>query len=383
MAPDIESASSRLAIAQRFGAISFCAGFVVVVVSLFLAPAHTFPSYLMSFLFWLGLTLGCFPVLMIAHLVGGIWTIPIRKFLEAGVSTLPAMAALLIPLLFGFSYIFRWTQPVDLRTAEVLERKEIYLNLPFLVARTGLFFCIWGTLGFFLLRWSKRQMEQSDPGPMLVLRKISAPGLVVFSLVTSFQIVDWVMSLEPDWYSSIFPLIVIVEQVVSALALSIILARTLLLGPNQASADQFNQLGDLLLAFLMLWAYFSMAEILIIYAGNLPHEINWYLHRMRGGWLSVSWVLAGLTFGLPFFLLLFRQLKRAPGWLSGIAVWLLVMYAVCVFWYVAPTFRSSISLDWPDPFTFLGIGGAWILVFSRQLIRSLGMIGVSGEAASS
>ena len=378
----MESASSRLAIAQRFGAISFCAGFVVVVVSLFLAPAHTFPSYLMSFLFWLGLTLGCFPVLMIAHLVGGIWTIPIRKFLEAGVSTLPAMAALLIPLFFGFSYIFRWTQPIDLRTAEVLERKEIYLNLPFLVARTCLFFCIWGALGFFLLRWSRRQMERSEPGPTLVLRKISAPGLVVFSLVSSFQILDWVMSLEPDWYSSIFPLIVIVEQVVSALALSIILARALLLGPNQASADQLNQLGDLLLAFLMLWAYFSMAEILIIYAGNLPHEINWYLHRMRGGWLPVSWVLAGLTFGLPFFLLLFRQLKRAPGWLSGIAVWLLVMYAVCVFWYVAPTFRASICLDWPDPFTFLGIGGAWTLVFSRQLLRSLRSIGVSGQSAN-
>jgi hypothetical protein len=383
MAPDMESASSRLAIAQRFGAVSFCIGFVVVVASFFLAPAHTFPSYLMSFLFWLGLTLGCFPVLMLSHLVGGIWTIPIRKFLEAGIGTLPAMTALLVPLFFGFSYIFRWTQPVDLRTAEVLERKEIYLNLPFLVARTCLFFCIWGVLGFFLLRWSRRQLEQSEPGLTLVLRKISAPGLVVFSLVTSFAIVDWVMSLEPDWYSSIFPMIVIIEQVVSALALSIILSRALLLGPNRASADQLGQLGDLLLAFLMLWAYMSMAEILIIYAGNLPHEINWYLHRMRGGWLAVSWVLAGLTFGLPFFLLLFRQLKRAPGWLSGIAVWLLVMYAVCVFWYVAPTFRASISLDWPDPFTFLGIGGAWILVFSRQLIRSLRSIGVSGQSATS
>jgi hypothetical protein len=383
MALDMESASSRLAIAQRVGAISFCAGFVVVVTSLFLAPARTFPSYLMSFLFWLGLTLGCFPVLMISHLVGGIWAVPIRKFLEAGISTLPAMAALLIPLLFGFSHIFCWTQPVALRTAEVLERKEIYLNLPFLVVRTGLFFCILGALAFYLLRSSRRQRERSEPAPTLVLRKISAPGLVLFGLATSFAVVDWVMSLEPDWYSSIFPLIVIIDQVVSVLALSIILTHVLLLGPNQASTDQLNQLGDLLLAFLMLWAYMSMAEILIIYAGNLPHEINWYLHRMRGGWLPVSWVLGGLTFGLPFFLLLFRQLKRAPGWLSGIAGWLLVMYAVCVFWYVAPTFRPSISLDWPDPFTFLGIGGAWIVVFSRQLIRTLRPAEVSGSSATS
>jgi hypothetical protein len=376
MGPDMESASYRLAIAQRVGGISFCAGFVVVIAGLFLAPAHGFPSYLMSFLFWLGLTLGCFPVLMIYHLVGGIWALPIRKFLEAGISTLPAMAALLIPLFFGFSYIFRWTQPVDLRTAEIVQREEVYLNLPFLVVRTCLFFGIWGVLAFFLLRWSKRQLVRSDPAPTLILRKISAPGLVVFGLATSFAVVDWVMSLEPDWYSSIFPMIIIIDQIVSALAFSIVLTRALLF--RQASADQFNQLGDLLLAFLMLWAYMTMSQVLIIYAGNLPHEVSWYLHRTRGGWLPVSWILAGCAFGIPFFLLLFRHLKRAPGWLSGIAAWLLVMYAICIFWYVAPAFRPSISLDWIDPFTFLSIGGAWILVFSRQLTRGLSSISVSG-----
>ncbi|MBV8812888.1 MAG: hypothetical protein JO271_00230 [Verrucomicrobia bacterium] len=377
----MESVASRLAAAQRFGAILFCVGFLVVGVTLFLAPSHAFPSYLMGFLFWMGLTLGCFPVLMIYHLVGGIWAVPIRKFLEAGISTLPVMAVLLVPLLFGFGYLYRWIHPVDLRTAEVLERKEIYLNMPAWLIRTALFFCVWGAQAFLLLRWSRRQLESSDPRPTLALRKISAPGLIVFGLTTSFAVVDWVMSLEPDWYSSIFPLIIIMGQILSALALSIVLARTLLFGADEATPDQLNQLGDLLLTFVMLWAYMTISQIIIIYAGNLPNEITWYLHRMRGGWLSLSWVVALFAFGVPFFLLLFRHLKRAPTWLSGIAGGLLVMHAVCVFWYVAPSFRSSISFDWLDPFAFIGVGGAWVLVFSRQLSHNLRLSTISGQSA--
>lgn len=376
----MDSVSSRLAAAQRLGLILFGLGLVVIGVSLFLIPARAFPSYLMSFLFWMGLTLGCFPILMILHLVGGIWTIPVRKFLEAGISTLPLMAALLAPLLFGFGYLYRWTQLVGLRTDLLVQHKQIYLNEPALGLRTGFFFCIWGVLAVLLLRWSQRQHNAIETAS-LVLRKISAPGLIVFGLVTSFAVIDWVMSLEPDWYSSIFPLIIIIGQILSALALSIVLAKALPFDANEPTPDQLNQLGDLLLAFVMLWAYMSVAQIIIIYAGNLPHEVNWYLHRMRGGWLPLSWVLALFAFGVPFFLLLFRQLKRAPAWLCGIAGGLLVMQAFCVFWYVAPTFRTSVSLDWTDPFAFCGIGGAWVMVFSRRLVRGFKPIAPRAGAA--
>ena len=364
----MEVSTDRLAALQRLGLISFAVGFVVVAIGLFFAPARIFPSYLMGFLFWMGLTLGCFPVLMIYHLVGGSWGAPIRKFLEAGMSTLPLMAGLLVPLLFGLGYLYKWAQPAALETDPILQRKELYLNLPAFLSRMIVFFAIWEILAFLLLRWSRRQINTDDPGPTIALRRISGPGLVFFGLATSFAYVDWVMALEPDWYSSIFPVIILMGQILAALAFAIILLSAT--DSNKATTpDQFNQLGDLLLAFVMLWAYMSFAQIIIIYAGNLPHEIVWYLHRMRGGWLVVSWVLALFAFTVPFLLLLFRQVKRAQSWLCSLAVCLLVVQALCVFWYVAPSSRPAISIDWIDPFSFLGVGGAWIAIVTYRLIR--------------
>jgi hypothetical protein len=192
------------------------------------------------------------------------------------------MASLLIPVLFGFGYLYRWTQASGLRTELLLEHKSLYLNFPAFLLRTCLFFCAWGALSFLLLRWSRRQVDAGGPSVVLVLRKISAPGLIVFGLATSFAAVDWVMSLEPDWYSSIFPLIIIIGQILSSLALSVVLSRALCSAGQKGTPAQLNQLGDLLLAFVMLWAYMSISQVIIIYAGNLPHEVSWYLHRMRG-----------------------------------------------------------------------------------------------------
>ncbi|HEX3446389.1 MAG TPA: hypothetical protein VHS80_16855 [Chthoniobacterales bacterium] len=363
----MEVSTTRLAAAQRFGLVLFISGILVILTGLFFAPSRIFPSYLMGFLFWMGLTLGCFPVLMIYHLVGGSWGVPIRRFLEAGVSTLPLMALLSVPLLFGLGYLYRWAQPAALAADPILQRKESYLNLPGFLLRMLVFFAIWGILAILLLRRS-RPGRWDDPESLIALRKISAPGLVLFGLATSFAYVDWVMALEPDWYSSIFPVIILMGQILAALAFSIVLSRSIDSGRSM-TAEELNQLGDLLLAFVMLWAYMSFAQIIIIYAGNLPHEIIWYLHRMRGGWLIVSWALALFAFGVPFFLLLFRRIKRSPTWLYGLAVGLLVAQAICVFWYVAPSFRSSMSIDWIDPFSFLGVGGAWIAVVAYRLTR--------------
>jgi hypothetical protein len=359
----MELSTTRLAAAQRLGLILFIAGILVLLAGLFFAPSRIFPSYLMGFLFWMGLTLGCFPVLMIYHLVGGSWGVPIRRFLEAGIGTLPLMTLLSVPLLFGLGYLYRWAQPAALAADPILQRKEAYLNLPGFLIRMFIFFIIWGVLAALLLR----RRPQADA--LIVLRKISGPGLVVFGLATSFAYVDWVMALEPDWYSSIFPVIILMGQILAALAFSIVLSRTVDSGRSM-TAEQFNQLGDLLLAFVMLWAYMTFAQIIIIYAGNLPHEIIWYLHRMRGGWLIVSWVLAFFAFGLPFFLLLFRPIKRSPDWLNGLAVGLLLVQLLCVFWYVAPSFRPSISIDWIDLFSFSGVGGGWVAVLTHRLTQT-------------
>jgi hypothetical protein len=174
------------------------------------------------------------------------------------------------------------------------------------------------------------------------------------------------MALEADWYSSIFPVIILLGQILAALAFAIIMS-SVTAASQPVTPEQRNQLGDLLLAFVMLWAYLTFAQIIIIYAGNLPHEIVWYLHRMRGGWLIVSWVLGLLAFTFPFFLLLFRRVKGSPTWLPRLAATLLIGQMICVFWYVAPSFRATIFIDWIDPFSFLGVGGAWIAVVTYRL----------------
>src|SRR5882762_4450530 len=155
--------TNRLATVQRLGLILFAAGFVVTAIGLFFAPARIFPSYLMGFLFWMGLTLGCFPVLMIYHLVGGTWGVPLRKFLEAGISTLPLMAALLVPLIFGLSHLYQWARPASMTADPILQCKEIYLNFPGFLLRMIIFFAVWGVLAMLLLRWSRPESNRNDP----------------------------------------------------------------------------------------------------------------------------------------------------------------------------------------------------------------------------
>jgi hypothetical protein len=344
-------------------------GFILLVVSACLWPGRFFPSYLMAFLFWIGLTLGSFPVLMIHYLVGGSWGTPLRRFLEAALSTLPLMTVLLVPLFFGLNYLYAWTRAEEVARSTILQHKEIYLNEPALVVRMIVIFALWLLLAFPLLRWSRRQDSARNLEPTIRLRTLSGPGLVIYTLATTFAYIDWVMALEPDWYSSIFPVIIIVGQTLSALALGILLSissrRSV---PDFVTSEQLNQLGDLLLSFVVLWAYVSFAQLLIIYAGNLPHEIVWYLHRMRGGWLWIGVGLVACQFAAPFVLLLFRQIKRRGRILGWIAGGLFVMQGVCVFWYVAPTFRPAVSVDWLDPVTFVEVGAAWFLVFSRRLL---------------
>jgi hypothetical protein len=341
-------------------------GFGAIAIGLGFAPSRFFPSYLMGFIFWSGITLGCFPLLMIYHLVGGSWGAPLRKFLEAGISTLPLIGIFLIPIVVGSGYLYRWAQPEALAADPILQSKEVYLNFLAFVLRMTVFFIVWGVLALLLLRWSRAAPSAETQNR---LRRISGGGLVFFGLATSFAYVDWVMALEPDWYSSMFPVIILIGQILGALAFAIVVVR--FAGSDEpVTPDQFNQLGDLLLAFVMLWAYTTFGQIIIIYAGNLPHEIVWYLHRMRGGWLIVSWLLAIFAFIAPFSLLLFRQMKRSPRVLCGLAVGLFVIQALCVFWYVAPSFRPLLSVDWIDPFSFFGFGGAWIAVASHRLIPS-------------
>jgi hypothetical protein len=366
-----ENIRERLRALRRFAMPVAIAGLTLALLAAALWPARFFPSYLFGFLFWMGITLGSLPILMLHHLVGGHWGFPLRRVLEAAASTLPLMAIFAVVLFFGLQYLYEWARPGAMEQSALLRHKQIFLNLPAYTLRLVLAFGVWGVLAFFLLRWSREQDGVRDPAPTIRLRILSGPGLVLFCLVTTFVYIDWIMALEPDWYSSIFPVVVIIGQVLCALSLAIFLFTSI--GPIEVwkpheVPTQFNHLGNLLLAFVLFWTYVSFGQILIIYAGNLPHEIGWYLHRMDGGWLWIGILLALVQFAAPFLVLLFRTVKRRQSSLRWVAFGLLGAQLLANFWYVVPSFRRAFSVDWFDPITVIAIGSAWLVIFSNRIL---------------
>ena len=335
------------------------------------APEQFFRSYLLAFIFWLGFPLGCAAFLMVHHLTGGFWGLPIRRALEAGTRTLPLITALVLPLLLGLTRLYSWTNPNLVAADDVLKSKHLYLNLPFFLIRNVIYFAVWWALIRGLNRWSDEQDRTGDPRIALRLENMSGPGLVLYGLTVTFFSIDWIMSLEPHWFSTIFGMIFMVLQVLSALALAVFVAGFLSQYEPIASvitSDRFNDLGNLVLTFVMLWAYLSFSQFLVIWAGDLINEIPWYLTRSRGGWAMIALLLIFLSFAIPFFLLLMRPIKRRVETLSALCGALILITFVDVYWMVVPAFEKAgprfYLLDFLLP---VGIGGIWVGAFVAQL----------------
>ena len=328
-------------------------------------------AYLLAFLFWLGITLGSLALLMIQHLSGGAWGFVIRRQLEAITRLLPLMAVLVLPIFLGMRVLYPWARPEVIATDAILQAKRTYLNVPFFVVRTGIYFAVWIALAWFLNRWSLEQDEQGEEPAGHRMRALSGGGLVLYVVTMTFASVDWIMSLEPHWFSTIFSVIIIGGQGLSALAVAIILLAAL---ANEkplvdvAAPVRFHDLGNLLLAFVMLWAYFSFSQFLIIWSGNLPEEIPWYVHRTQDSWQWISIALVIFHFAVPFSLLLSRRIKRVSGTLVKVAAGVLVMRVVELFWIIAPE-RSpaGFHVHWLDLVALIAVGGLWIASLIRQL----------------
>jgi len=331
-----------------------------------------FRSYLIAYLFWLGVALGCLPLLMLHHLVGGTWGFVIRRILEAGTRTLPLMLLLFVPLLFGLHSLYAWSHSDLVARDAVLQAKRVYLNVPFFVVRAGIYFVAWIVFAWLLNRWSMEQDETGNPSLIRRFQLLSGPGIVVYSLAVTFASIDWAMSLEPHWFSTIYGFLFIVGQALAALSFVIAVAVRLSDSPPLSQfvkADVFQDLGNLLLAFVMLWAYIAFSQYLIIWAGNLPEEIPWYLRRGTGGWQWVAAFLALFHFAVPFVLLLGRGNKRNKEFLGRIAIAVLVMRWVDVYWLIAPSFVSNVRIYVLDVLLFAFTGGIWFYVFWGQLMK--------------
>jgi hypothetical protein len=302
---------------------------------------------------------------------GAGWGFTIQRPLEAGARTLPLMAVLFLPIVAGMHSLYEWTHENVVAADKLLQQKAAYLNQPFFFIRTAIYFAVWLVTAYLMIRWAQQLDNSGDARLSQRLRNASAPGLLLFGLTASFAAVDWIMSLEPHWFSTIFGLIVIAGQVLSTFAFSILVVRTLAAHEpyaGQVGAQQFHDLGNLTFAFTMLWAYLNFSQLLIIWSGNLPETIPWYVNRSSGGWLTMAQALAVLHFALPFFLLLSRKTKKDIRLLSRVAVLLLVMRLVDLYWVVGPVFHpKEFALHWLDIAAPVGIGGIWVWMYMRQL----------------
>jgi len=339
-------------------------------------PPVFFRAYLSAYIFWIGIPVGALALLMLHHLVGGRWGFMIQRVLEATIQTLPLMALLFIPLLFGLSDLYPWARTEVVAADPLLQQKAAYLNIPFFIARAVAYFAVWIVLGRLLVTWSLRQDRTADDALTLRLQRLSGPGLVLYGLTVTFAAIDWMMSLEPKWYSTIFGMIFMVSFGLAALALAILATRFLESQKPLAqviSPDRWHDLGNLLLALVMFWAYLQFSQFLLIWSENLAEEIPWYLHRIGGGWEWVALALILFLFALPFILLLSRTTKRSARMLSQVAAAILFMHWLDILWIVAPSFYPALfHLHWLDIVAPVGIGGLWLAAFIGYLkARSL------------
>ncbi len=331
------------------------------------------PSYLIAFLFWIGITVGSLGVMMVHHLSGGAWGMVGRRVWEASAKTWPLMAVLFIPIWLKLPVLFSWARP-EAANDHLIHEKALYLNAPFFGARAIFYFVIWGALVFLLTRWSREQDEApvEATGPKdRRFRVLSGPGLVLWVLTITFMSVDWVMSLDPHWYSTIFGVLMIGQQGLATLAFTIIVLASLVqFRPMSevADAEKFHDLSKLMFAFVLLWAYFNASQLIIIWSANLPEEIPFYLERLHGPWAPVSILLLLGQFALPFMLLLSRSLKRTPSRVRLVAFVILLMRVVDLTWTIGPVFRhDGVGLSWLDFAAVLGMGAPWLFLFWRNL----------------
>ena len=349
---------------------------LVLVVGFFLDRDQFFRSYLFGWLFWLGIAVGCLGLAMLNQLTGGLWGLVPRRFHEAAARTLPAMAVLFLPVLLGLSSLYVWARPEVVAADEIIQSKTPYLNVPFFVARAVLYFAVWSGLALLVSRWSVQQDAGADPGRAGRLRGVSGVGLVALSGTTTFAAIDWGMSLAPHWFSTMYGVLFIVGWTLSALSFTIVLMARLSRESPMSEVLQpgtVHDLGKLLLAFTMLWAYVNFSQFLIVWSGNISEETPFYIQRLHGGWGVIAVVLLVFHFALPFALLLSRSLKRNARSLAVVAALMLVMQLVDLYWLIGPDLmtqghgHASVRFHWMDLVATLGIGGLWLFLFVRQV----------------
>ena len=358
--------------AQRFRRRALIAGIVGVIgclIGLVVDREQLLVSWLVGWWFVLGIALGSMAITMVYRLTGGPWGRVVSPALGAAALTLPLVAVLAIPLFFATGTLFAWTHP-DPALVPLVRAKAWYLNLPFFALRNAAYLAIWLAIAVGLARDLRNGVIEADAVDAR-LRRRSIVALLLYAVTLTFAAIDWLMSLTPQWYSTTFGLLAMLGQTLSAFAFCVACAA---FAPSSAGAAaterDWQDMGNLLLMFAMTWAYLAFTQFLIIWAEDLPHEIDWYVMRRSAGWEIVAVALAAVRFGLPLVAMLFRVLKRNRLILGSVCAAVLAAGWLDVAWLVAPPFREGrFPLHWTDAVAALAIVGVWLAGFDIALAR--------------
>ena len=357
---------------RQFGMMVGVLGVVLAIIGFFMSPVDRFyQAYLVAYTFWMGVILGSMALLMVQHLSGGVWGIVLRRPFEAAVRTLPFMTILFLPIVPGMHSLYEWSHEGITETDPIIAAKALYLNTPFFLLRQAIYFAIWNLIGFLLTRWSQEHDRTGDPALLGKLSTLSGAGLCIYFLTVTFAMVDWTMSVNPHWFSTIWGMLYIGGQGLSAFAFGIVvlvmLARVAPLN-RVLTSHHFHDLGKFLFAFLMLWAYLQFSQFLIIWSANIPEEIPHYLNRWENSWKYLSIFIVVGHFMVPYALLLSRDLKRNYAKLQIIAAWILFARIADYWWHVAPELhKGGLTISLLDVALPLLLGGIFISLFVAQL----------------
>ena len=336
------------------------------------SPQEFYQSYLFSYMLVLGLTLGSLGLLMLQHLTGGQWGIIIRRPLEAASRNIWLVLLMFVPIVFGMKTLYRaWLDPEKLKAEPLSAYQQTYLTTGGFLGRAVLYFAIWGALVWIFNSWSREQdQNREDRALRRRFKLLAGPGIILYVLAMTFAAIDWVMSLSPHWASTIYGFIFVGGQAIAAMSLMIIVVVVLSGSEPYSEIIQkrhLHDLGKLLFAFNMLWAYFDFSQLLIIWSGNQPEEISFYRTRLYGGWGIVAVIVLLFSFALPFLVLLSRDVKRSAGLISKVAIWMIVFRLVDLFWMTRPEFTSNALPTWRDIVVPIALIGLWVGFFAFNL----------------
>jgi hypothetical protein len=336
-------------------------------------PKQFFFSWLVSFLFCLSLALGALFFVLIQYAAQGGWGIVLRRIGETIFATLPVMAALFVPVVLGLRDLYSWSAPGAAAHDALLRWKAPYLNVSFFLVRAALYFGIWSVIALLYYRGSRRQDATGDPGLSARLRRLAGPAIIVLALTQTFASIDWIMSLTPHWYSTIFGVYFFSGAFVGFIALlSVVVAamRRARLLDTVITAEHLHDIGKLLFAFTAFWAYIAFSQFFLMWYANLPEETVWYKARIEGSWMQVSLLLMAGHFVVPFFYLMGRTVKRKGATLAIGGVWLLAMHFLDLYWQVMPTLHpEGVRPSALDVAAFIAVGGCFVAAASWLMKR--------------